>query len=156
MSHTEIIECVQNNDSEGILHCLEAGHPIDESEAVQSNLKYYIKDGKTALLVACSLGNMDIVKLLIEKNANVFEKDCVYTVFRIYFQNGMNAVLFAASNNFVDLVKYLIEVGVDPNETDKVFVAAVALCFSRVETLFILLASTAVMRRSNIYCTISL
>ena len=103
-------------------------------------MKYYIKDGKTALLVACSLGNMDIVKLLIEKNANVFEKDCVYT----------------ASNNFVDLVKYLIEVGVDPNETDKVFVAAVVLCFSRVETLFILLASTAVMRRSNIYCTISL
>ena len=42
---------------------------------------YNSKDGKTALLVACTLGNMDIVKLLIEKNANVFEKDCVFLVF---------------------------------------------------------------------------
>lgn len=34
MGRLELIECVENNDSDGILRCLEAGHPIDESEAV--------------------------------------------------------------------------------------------------------------------------
>lgn len=152
MGRLELIECVENNDSDGILRCLEAGHPIDESEAVQTKLMNNSKDGKTALLVACTLGNMDIVKLLIEKNANVFEKDCVLLVFRKHLQNDMNAVLFAASNNFVDLVEYLIEIGVDPNETDKVLLVIVLLHSSRVEMLFILLVSTGVTKPSSIFC----
>ena len=153
MGRLELIECVENNDSDGILRCLEAGHPIDESEAVQSNYMHNSKDGKTALLVACTLGNMDIVKLLIEKNATVFEKDCVFLVFCVDLQNDMNAVLFAASNNFVDLVEYLIELGVDPNETDKVLLVILFLYSSRVEMPFTLLANMVVMRLCNIFCT---
>lgn len=33
----------------------------------------------SALLVACFHGNMDAVKLLVEKNANIYIKDDVYS-----------------------------------------------------------------------------
>ena len=40
-------------------------------------ISFYSKDGRSALLVACINGHFDIVKLLVDKNANIFLKNNV-------------------------------------------------------------------------------
>ena len=73
------------------------------------NAKDNSKDGKTALLLAASAGQKDVVKLLIEKCAKLEAKD----------SEGGTALLWAASEGHKDVVELLIERHADVNAKEK-------------------------------------
>ncbi len=78
-----------------LLHC---GANIHEKH------KYH---GYTALHKACEKGFIDIVKLLISKNANVLDKTT----------DGENTLHIAAENGHINVVSALLDAGVNINDT---------------------------------------
>ena len=78
-----------------LLHC---GANIHEKH------KYH---GYTALHKACEKGFIDIVKLLISKNANVLDKTT----------DGENTLHIAAENGHINVVSALLDAGVNVNDT---------------------------------------
>ncbi|KAF7399198.1 hypothetical protein HZH68_007790 [Vespula germanica] len=67
-----------------------------------------VKWPETCLLVACWLGHFEIVKVLLEKNVNIFCKD----------ENGRTPVHLAACAAIVRILEELLSYGADPCEWD--------------------------------------
>ncbi|KAI6241508.1 Protein phosphatase 1 regulatory subunit 27 [Aphelenchoides fujianensis] len=62
-------------------------------------------NGLYLLHYAADIGNLEAVRLLLRKGADVNQKD----------EDGQTALHYAATNEFVDIVKCLIEAGADPS-----------------------------------------
>ena len=61
------------------------------------------KDGHTALIIAVQDRHIDVLKYLIEANANV----------NMQIKDGSTACILAAQNRHIDVVNYLTEVNAD-------------------------------------------
>jgi len=66
--------------------------------------------GKTPLMVAVSNGNIDMVRYLVLKGANINVKDKLF---------GDTPLMVAASNGNIDMVRYLVSKGADINAKDR-------------------------------------
>ena len=65
--------------------------------------------GRTALMLACECGHLEVVQLLLKANANPnHEKE----------GTGITALIIAANKGFSDIVQQLLEYGADPNIQD--------------------------------------
>jgi ankyrin repeat protein len=67
------------------------------------NVRDEVKWGWTVLMTAASIGNLEIVKLLVEHGADVNLKNV----------KGNTALILAAQNDNFNIVKYLVEKGAD-------------------------------------------
>ena len=65
-------------------------------------------NARTALIHAAAYNNLELLKWLIEKGANVNHQDRI----------GYCALHFAGQNKLVDIAKFLLENGADPNLQD--------------------------------------
>ena len=94
-----------------------------------------------ALLDACASGKSDVVKSLIENNADINAK----------YSNGHNALHYASMNDRVKIVKFLLENGADINA--KSFSGHTALYLAsmhgNVETVKLLLENGAIINNSE-------
>ena len=86
-----IIYCIKSN----LYGCIERYNKgyIDEIHTPNMN-------NRTPFIVACSIGNLDIVKWLYEKNVNIYHKD----------KSGISGVLAACREGNLDVIKYLYEI----------------------------------------------
>lgn len=124
MNNISILDYTLNNDIEGVKKCIEDGISINYQ---------YSTDGATALHIACSRGNLRMVKFLIDNGANVNKQDnngftplmcasfnnCKSTVIHLVHiretnldlqsKNGSSALLFASRGGSLDIVKILVE-----------------------------------------------
>jgi len=66
--------------------------------------------GTTALMAAADSGHDELVRLLVERGADV--------TLREYRTTEMTALLYAAQNGFTDIAAYLLDHGADVNECD--------------------------------------
>ena len=64
--------------------------------------------GRTALMAAAAAGRLEVVKLLIDKSANLQAKD----------SGGWTALMVAVREERTDVVRALLEKGADPNVRD--------------------------------------
>ena len=67
------------------------------------------KYGDTALMVAATLGKLDIVKCLVELGADLEAQD----------KNGRTALMKAARDGYLEVVEYLVQNGADLEAKDK-------------------------------------
>lgn len=104
LNHEDIAMCLLRTD----------GHKIDVDESDDFSHEYVIRDdekghGKTALMWACSNGNLTLVKALIEIGADVNEQD----------KKGMTPLHYACRNGNIEVVEYLLEQYANPNIKDE-------------------------------------
>lgn len=64
-TYLNVIEAAKNRDFDSMKDAFAAGVPVDTRD------KYY----KTPLMAACAVGNIDVVKFLIERGANINSRD---------------------------------------------------------------------------------
>lgn len=84
----------------------EKGHSSEVNHLIEENDDINIKDGKNALIMAAKQGDLEMVKLLVEKkkvNINETNKD------------GKTALMIANEQGHYDVVDYLIVKNVDIN-----------------------------------------
>jgi ankyrin repeat protein len=106
------LACKKEN-SEIVNLIIDKIHKVDETETGEKRLlKEQIDaadiNGKTPLIIASQMGKPRIVKLLIQKDANINAVD----------KNGRNALFIAAMNGNLTTVELLIEKGADINAID--------------------------------------
>ncbi len=89
----EFIDFAKQCDLENIRECLSSG----------ININMVDSDGKTALMLACQKGYLDLVLILIAGGANVNAKD----------KNGKTVLNYAAESGNVELIKLLLAQGAD-------------------------------------------
>jgi ankyrin repeat protein len=102
----KLLECASNNDIDGIKKLF--------SSNIIPNINTENKHGATVLMIASVKNNENIVKLLIDKGANVEAKD----------NYGHTALMYACQNNHITIVKMLIEAGADVNAKDCEYLTA--------------------------------
>jgi hypothetical protein len=91
-----------------LLDATESGNIRRVQELLDSgvDINDYVNDyGMTALLLASMYEHIDIVRLLLEKGADVNIKD----------ENGYNALMWASVRGYTDIVRLLLENGADIN-----------------------------------------
>ncbi len=96
----KLIDASISCDIEEVKRLLEKGANVNKLE----------KDtNRTALIIAVDHNRNDIVKLLLQKNADVNHKDVT----------GRTALMYAIENNNTEIVKLLLNSGADVNQTNK-------------------------------------
>ena len=88
----EFIEAIQKNDIEKIKELINKNKEL---------VNLQLDEGKTILMMAASIGEMDLVKLILDKKPDVNIKD----------DNGLSALAYALMNEQYDSAKLLIESG---------------------------------------------
>ena len=91
------------------------------------------QEGWTALMLACELDNIEVVKILLEHNAGIEVQTPVAIVTMMYMQNlisiiiiiictqdGWTAVMIACVNGHLDIVRVLVEKQANVNHRTKV------------------------------------
>jgi ankyrin repeat protein len=68
-----------------------------------------LKDGKTLLMLAATVGTIDKIKALIQQDADLNARETVH---------GWTALVYAIWNGNVDAVQALISAGADPKQKD--------------------------------------
>ena len=75
-----------------------------------------VKDGTTSLVAASLNGHLDVVKLLLEKNANIeargtsdHARGCFLCLLCMSDKNGATSLFIASQNGHLDLMKLLLE-----------------------------------------------
>ena len=91
---------ISNPNLEAVRLFLESGADINSKDL---NAKY--NENKTALILAASNGHYEIVKFLIDKEAELNAKD----------QHDSTALIYASRNGHFEIVKYLVENGAELN-----------------------------------------
>jgi hypothetical protein len=91
----ELHEAARRGDLATVRTLLDAGVPVDAKSEY----------GATALSFACDKGHTEVVKLLLERGADVNVADSFYEA---------TPVVWAASNGHAEVVKLLVAAGVDP------------------------------------------
>jgi hypothetical protein len=89
----DLRQAAMRGDTAAVKALLDAGTPIDAANSY----------GATALTFACDRGNLEIVKLLLDRGADANLKDQFY---------GSTAIGWAAYNGHADVVKELLSRGV--------------------------------------------
>jgi len=99
-------------------------------------------NGKTLLITASSAGQKDIVKLLLERGADVNIRD----------KEGCDALIWAASNNpCEEICALLLDNGADPNSTNKIESAlSIAIGLEDLKIAILL-----IVRGANLYLNIN-
>ena len=95
----KLIEASENDDLKRVKHLLDSGADVNATNIFK----------QTALTAAASFSYWDIVKVLLERKAN------------INFQNGeygMSALMYASESGDEEIAKFLIERGADVNLKD--------------------------------------
>ena len=77
--------------------------PRDIEHLVQMNALDYTFDGNTPLIVAVLRNNLDMVKVLLDKGADL----------SVATNEGFTPLMFAVQNNNLDMVKVLLDKGAD-------------------------------------------
>ena len=129
MSDTQLINSAGNGDLEGVKQALDKGAEVNGKEP---------QIGATALIAASIMGHTEIMKLLVEKEANVNAADnnaftpLIYSAakgnvegIKLLLEHGANvdtrnangetALIRAAGEGHADVVRILIEKGADLN-----------------------------------------
>lgn len=75
----------------------------------ESILKEYTDETTTALIEACKAGQLDAVRLLIDKGADV----------NLATKKGYTPIMVAAMNGHKDILSYLIQKGANVNAITK-------------------------------------
>ena len=107
----ELTEAVLNHNTQRVHKLLEQGlhHTLFKSihELFGQGVDPDIQDnrGKTTLMWASSMGDINIVRLLLEYGANPNIQD----------NRGETSLMMASSNNYTDIVELLLENNADPN-----------------------------------------
>ncbi len=100
----DLHQAVRVGDLKTVKKFIEEGVPVDKPDA---RLNSTIKD-ETPLMIACEKGNVEIVRYLISKGANVNAKDSL----------GGTPIILATVKGHVEIVKILISKGADVNAVD--------------------------------------
>jgi ankyrin repeat protein len=99
-------------DRRALLHAAAVGRVDDVSDLLQSgvsaNSKAHDKTGRTALILASASGHRDVVKLLLESDADVEARDAT----------GHTALNWAALRSRNDVILQLVEHGADIDTRD--------------------------------------
>src|SRR3990167_6081654 len=95
---SELIDETEEENIARVMHLLDRG----------ANVNQHDRDCRTALMVACENGYMDIVHLLLNRGANVNQQS----------NSGMTALMLACKNENenVDIVRLLIDRGAHVNQ----------------------------------------
>ena len=101
----------------GADHNMSIKTPIDKpiltiSETLFRNESHVVGNeaiGRTALMLACEYGHLDVVQLLLKANTNPNHEQ---------EGTGITALVIAANKEFSDIVQQLLEYGADPNIQD--------------------------------------
>jgi hypothetical protein len=97
-SNDSLLQAVRQGDAVAVKAALDAGVPVD------AKFRY----DRTALSFAADRGNVEIVKLLVERGADVNAKDSFY---------GVTPILWAAANDHPDVARYLLSHGATGADT---------------------------------------
>ena len=89
---TALLDAAQQNDLAGVTRALQQG----------ANVNAKTRYNSTALIVGAMNGNIDMVRLLVERGADLTVKDSFY---------GMDAIGAATNSGNLDVVRHLIEKG---------------------------------------------
>src|SRR3989338_3904576 len=92
MSDTQLINSAGNGDLEGVKQALDKGAEVNGKEP---------QIGATALIAASIMGHTEIMKLLVEKEANVNAAD----------NNAFTPLIYSAAKGNVEGIKLLLEHG---------------------------------------------
>lgn len=93
----DFISAIKDGNLEQVRKLMQKGEWVNQTEG---------NYGPTALYIACEKGHLDIVKLLIEKKANINAASSSHTALGI-----------ACENNHIEIVRFLIEKKADIKET---------------------------------------
>ena len=96
LQHTKFIQAVKNGDVQAVLSSLSSGADINIRD----------RENIPVLIWAANSGHVDIVKLLLDKGADVNEKEV---------NTGITALWIASQNGHADVVKLLLDKGADIN-----------------------------------------
>jgi len=107
----ELLEAIRMNDKYKVTEALKQG--------AAPNI-YREGDEKTALMVACVIGNEEIVKILLKNRADVNAKNK---------SEGRTALMTAAKNGYYTIMKILVEFGANVLEKDNKGHSAVVYAF---------------------------
>jgi ankyrin repeat protein len=83
----ELILSIKNNNINGVLECLNKGYNINAK---------FLPNFMTPIMYATELGNLEIVKILHQKGADL----------KIFDSIGGNSYLIATVNNYKDIIDY--------------------------------------------------
>ncbi len=100
-----LLEAVKANSAQEVVSLLGRGANVNYVSNVDVN---YPGNGVTALILAATKGNIDIVKMLIEADANVNYANT----------NGDTALMKAAGGGYIGTVRILIEHGANVNHAN--------------------------------------
>ena len=106
---TSIHRTLSSADYESILHNAVARSDLTTMrnilEGQRVNVNYYRPPGVTALHVACMVGDVNIIELLVVHKAD----------FRLKSREGLSPVQIAVANGHFEVAEYLISVGAEDN-----------------------------------------
>lgn len=91
----DYLNCISNFTKECFLKIEKKEMEIDSIDPI----------GRTALIYATLKGDLELVKLLSERNADIDVKD----------EDGLSALSFASSLGYIDIVEFLLSKNADPN-----------------------------------------
>ncbi|MBE6740021.1 MAG: hypothetical protein E7565_06870 [Ruminococcaceae bacterium] len=103
-------KAVENNDYKAADKAISRGAWIDTPKFLVDFMAFYTYD-RTPLMTACENGNKEIVKLLIERGADVNKTDTVINF------HPIDAAIQTTNSNRYEIVLYLISKGADVNLT---------------------------------------
>ncbi len=110
----DLINAVINGDSIKLKSFIAAGADVNQS------LGYAHKGAQTLLMKAASLGQNEIIKILLEAGADINAKDDAFFPSDDNFdQNGKTAFFYAIDGGHYETVKLFIQLGVDVNQQNR-------------------------------------
>lgn len=97
-----------NNKQTALMHATITGH-MDAFRLLVSDMNVNAENKGEALIIAASLGRVEMVRILIQNHANINYQD----------NNGQTALMHAAYNGYKKITKTLVDHGADRNIRDR-------------------------------------
>ncbi|KAK8751698.1 hypothetical protein OTU49_009857, partial [Cherax quadricarinatus] len=107
--HQQLVRCAEDGDVAGVFEALEQGAEVDQVEEDPSNPLF---SGRTALHYAACQGNLKVVRLLLQWNADVNRRS------RRIDDDGGTPLHMAAYAGQVRVIKALIGAGANCEARD--------------------------------------
>lgn len=129
-----------NNKQTALMHATLTGH-MDTFQLLVSDMNVNAENKGEALIMAASLGRVEMVRMLIQNHVNINYQD----------SNGQTALMHAAHNGYKKITKNLVDYGADLNIQDKKGQTALTIAKkrSRIKIIEILQSSGEHTVKSN-------
>jgi tetratricopeptide (TPR) repeat protein len=101
----KLFQAIYESNINDIKALIQNGADVNVYAEAGYNLNYY----ETPLIVATKKNNIEVIKLLIEHNVDIYKCDCI----------GNNSLNYACENGYLDLANYYIDKGLVVNPDAK-------------------------------------